>query len=29
VRDGIRLELRAIDRSHAAHGQVQDLKWRD
>jgi len=27
-RDGMRLELRAIDPSHKAHGQVVDLKWR-
>lgn len=25
---GMRLELRSIDRSHAAHGQVHALKWR-
>lgn len=27
-RDGMRLELRAIDPRHKAHGQVVDLKWR-
>jgi hypothetical protein len=26
--DGMKLELRAIDSSHKAHGQVVDLKWR-
>ncbi|MGC3961392.1 MAG: metallophosphoesterase [Verrucomicrobiota bacterium] len=26
--DGMKLELRAIDPSHKAHGQVVDLKWR-
>ncbi len=25
---GVRLELRALDRAHAAHGQVHNLKWR-
>ncbi len=25
---GLRLELRALNRSHPAHGQVQELKWR-
>ncbi|MBI4622767.1 MAG: metallophosphoesterase [Verrucomicrobia bacterium] len=25
---GVRLELRALDRAHAAHGRVHDLKWR-
>lgn len=25
---GMRLELRALDRTHPAHGQVTDLKWR-
>lgn len=28
-RDGMRLELRAVDPSHQAHGQVVDLKWRE
>ncbi len=28
-RDGMRLELRAIDPKHQAHGQVVDLKWRE
>ncbi|MEK7781379.1 MAG: phosphohydrolase, partial [Verrucomicrobiota bacterium] len=27
--DGMRLELRAIDPKHKAHGQVVDLKWRE
>lgn len=27
-RDGMKLELRAIDPAHNAHGQVVDLKWR-
>lgn len=27
-RTGARLELRCLDRKHAAHGQVVDLKWR-
>lgn len=27
-RDGMRLELRAIDPKHKAHGQVVELKWR-
>jgi 3',5'-cyclic AMP phosphodiesterase CpdA len=26
--DGLRLELRCIDTTHKAHGQVVDLKWR-
>jgi len=26
--DGLRLELHALDRSHAEHGQVKELKWR-
>jgi 3',5'-cyclic AMP phosphodiesterase CpdA len=26
--DGMKLELRAVDSSHKAHGQVVDLKWR-
>lgn len=26
--DGIKLELRCVDRSHKEHGQVLDLKWR-
>lgn len=26
--DGVRLELRALDRKHAAHGEVHALKWR-
>lgn len=26
--DGMKLELRAIDPSHPAHGQVVDLSWR-
>lgn len=28
-RDGMKLELRSIDLSHKAHGQVVDLKWRE
>lgn len=28
-RDGMKLELRAIDPQHKAHGQVVDLKWRE
>lgn len=28
-RDGMNLELRSIDPSHKAHGQVVDLKWRE
>lgn len=27
-RDGMKLELRCIDTTHKAHGQVVDLKWR-
>ena len=27
-RDGMKLELRAVDPGHKAHGQVVDLKWR-
>jgi 3',5'-cyclic-AMP phosphodiesterase len=26
--DGMRLELRCVDQSHKAHGQVNELKWR-
>ncbi len=26
--DGIRLEMRCLDKTHKAHGQVADLKWR-
>lgn len=28
-RDGLKLELRAIDPQHKAHGEVVDLKWRE
>jgi hypothetical protein len=28
-RNGIKLELRSIDPSHKAHGQMVDLKWRE
>ena len=28
ARDGMRLELRCLDKSHKAHGQTVDLKWR-
>jgi len=28
-REGMKLELRAVDPKHKAHGQVMDLKWRD
>lgn len=28
-RDGMKLELRAIDPTHKAHGQIVDLKWRE
>lgn len=28
-RDGMKLELRATDPKHKAHGQIVDLKWRD
>lgn len=28
-RDGMKLELRAIDPSHKTHGQIVDLKWRE
>jgi 3',5'-cyclic-AMP phosphodiesterase len=26
--DGVRLELRCLDRTHKAHGQIMDLDWR-
>lgn len=28
LRDGMKLELRAIDSAHKAHGQIVDLNWR-
>jgi len=28
-RDGMQLEMRSIDPTHKAHGQIVDLKWRD